>query len=267
MISGMRAAASSIAVRISQAEDAFTEAGAEVTQLDIGRVIRLRAFPHVYDANLVRRACLRPSGLDRSLERLEAPLREVGARHLQLCLDGADVPDSLAPLLRQRGFLRDRLLAMAIEGAPCGEERPDFRLVEAAREDVFVRFAAAMDRLNREEPWYAPSVSREIVGSMRLRAETGLATLFLGESEGRAVGTIGVGLHHRVASIFSVGTLPDERRRGVGRSLVISAVRWARRRGAELIYLLARADDSPQELYRKIGFTGVFGFDVWLRLP
>jgi GNAT superfamily N-acetyltransferase len=263
----MRASASSLAVRISRAEDAFSEAGAEVISLDIGRVIRLQSHPHVYDANLVRRVRLRPDDIDRSLERFAAPLREIGARHLQLCLDGADVPESLSPLLHKRGFLRERLLAMALEGAPIGEQRPGFHLIEAASEGVFARFAAIMDRLNREESWYAAPVSREIISSMRLREKTGLVTLFVGEYEGRSVGTLGVGLHDRVASIFSVGTLPEERRRGIGRSLVIAAVQWAQRHGAELVYLLARVDDWPRELYRNIGFNPVFDFDVWLRLP
>src|SRR5262245_32462302 len=111
----VRAIASTVAERISAAEDALAEAGADVIALDVGRVIRQPAFPHVYDANLVRRACLRDHNLDDALGRLERPLREVGARHLQLTLDGADVPDDLGPLLRRRGFVRDRLVVMVAD--------------------------------------------------------------------------------------------------------------------------------------------------------
>jgi len=109
-------AASSVADRISLAEDALAEAGAEVLPTRFGRVIRQAAFPHVYDANLVRRARLREETLDDALEAFAQPLRAVGARHLQLTLDGADVPESLAPLLRRRGFVRDRLIAMTLDG-------------------------------------------------------------------------------------------------------------------------------------------------------
>jgi len=70
----VRAVASSVADRISLAEDALAEAGAEVLRLDCGRVIRQPSFPHVYDANLVRRAVLREEGLDDALARLQAPL-------------------------------------------------------------------------------------------------------------------------------------------------------------------------------------------------
>jgi len=41
----------------------------------------------------------------------------------------------------------------------------------------------------------------------------------------------------------------------------------ARQARADLIYLIARADDSPKEMYRKLGFETELGFDVWLRLP
>src|SRR5258708_4534503 len=98
------AAASSVADRISLAEDALAEAGAELIPTRFGRVIRQAAFPHVYDANLVRRARLREETLDDALEDFAQPLRAVGARHLQLTLDGADVPETLRPLLRRRGF-------------------------------------------------------------------------------------------------------------------------------------------------------------------
>ena len=37
--------------------------------------------------------------------------------------------------------------------------------------------------------------------------------------------------------------------------------------GADLVYLIARAEDSPKDMYRKLGFHAELGFDVWLRLP
>jgi ribosomal protein S18 acetylase RimI-like enzyme len=259
--------ASSVADRISLAEDALAEAGAEVFQLPHGRVIRQSAFPHVYDANLVRRARLREEGLDEALEELAGPLRAVGARHLQLTLDGADVPESVMPLLRRRGFVRDRLLAMAIDGPLLRQRAAGVKLRRVPEESPWDAFAFAMDRMNREEPWYAPSVSMEIVGSMRAKSERGALEVLVAERDRKIVGTVGVALHQRVASIFSVGTLPDARRRGVGRTLVVDAVERARHSGAQLVYLIARADDSPKDMYRKIGFHVETAFDVWLRLP
>jgi ribosomal protein S18 acetylase RimI-like enzyme len=261
------ASASSVVDRICAAEDALAEAGAEVFPTPAGRVIRQAAFPHVYDANLVRRARLREDTLDEDLETLSLPLRAVGARHLQLSLDGADVPDSLAPALRRRGFVRDRLLAMMLSGPLLRAKAPGVRLQKVPDEAPWDAFAFAMDRMNREEAWYAPSVSMEIVGSMRAKSERGALDVFVADRDGRTVGTVGLAMHRGVASVFSVGTLPEARRRGVGRTLVIESVERARAAGADLVYLVARADDSPKDMYRKLGFHAELGFDVWLRLP
>jgi GNAT superfamily N-acetyltransferase len=263
----MRAVASSVAERISAAEDALAEAGAEVLRLDVGRVIRQPAFPHVYDANLVRRAHLREHGLDEALERLAAPLREIGARHLQLTLDGADVPESLSPQLRRRGFVRDRLLAMIHDVDPARSRAPSVRVRSVPDEASWDQFGWAMDRMNREEAWYAPSVSREIVGSLKHKCEIGALSMFVAERDGRIAGTVGMAIDRGVASIVSVGTLPDARRRGVGRTMVLDMMERAKQRRADLIYLIARADDSPKEMYKKLGFRVELGFDVWLRLP
>jgi ribosomal protein S18 acetylase RimI-like enzyme len=261
------AAASSVADRISLAEDALAEAGAEVIPTRFGRVIRQAAFPHVYDANLVRRARLREETIDEALEAFATPLRAVGARHLQLTLDGADVPDVVAPLLRRRGFVRDRLLAMTLDGPLLRPRAPGVLLRRVPEEAPWESFSFAMDRMNREEAWYAPSVSMEIVGSMRAKSERGALDVFVAERDRRVVGTVGLAMHRGVASIFSVGTLPEARRRGVGRTLVIDAVERAQAAGADLVYLIARADDSPKDMYRKLGFHAELGFDVWLRLP
>jgi ribosomal protein S18 acetylase RimI-like enzyme len=264
----VRLSALSVQERISASEDALAEAGAEVFALDVGRVIRQPGFPHVYDANLVRRACLRPDGIDDALERLAAPLREVGARHLQLTLDGADVPDEVAPLLRQRGFAHDRLLAMALGPQRASGERASGVVLKRLPDEAhWSEFELAMDRMNREEAWYAPAVSREVVGSMRKKAEIGAFDVYVAEQRGRVVGTVAMALHRGVASILSVGTLPESRRRGVGRTMVLEMVERARAGGADLVYLIARADDSPKDMYRKLGFHVELGFDVWLRLP
>jgi ribosomal protein S18 acetylase RimI-like enzyme len=251
--------------RISLSEDALAEAGADVLLLDVGRVIRQPACPHVYDANLVRRARLRPPGLDDALERLAAPLRQIGARHLQLTLDGSDVPEEVGPLLRQRGFQRDRLVAMVLDGSPDGEGAADVSLAAVPAEASWAVFAEGMDRVNRDEAWYAPAVSLEIVGSLRRRCEAGGAAVFVGLKADRPVGTIGLAIHRGCASIFSVGTFLDARRRGIGRALIQAAIARARAAAADLIYLIARADDSPRAIYERIGFRVELGFDVWLR--
>jgi ribosomal protein S18 acetylase RimI-like enzyme len=123
-----------------------------------------------------------------------------------------------------------------------------------------------MDRLNRDEPWYAPVVSRQISGVLRKKAERAHVRLFVGVAAGgRPVGIIGLAVQDGVAAILSVGTFPEERRRGHGRALVLATVAAARATGADLVYLVARADDWPRRLYADLGFRVELAFDVWLR--
>ena len=64
-----------------------------------------------------------------------------------------------------------------------------------------------------------------------------------------------------------MGTVPEARRRGVAQAMVGKLCGKLRDAGCDVVYLLARADDSPKEMYRKFGFEVAFAFDVWLRPP
>ena len=263
----MRSAAFSIAERISLAEDALAEAGGEVVELAEGRVIRNAAFPRVYDANLIRRPRLELPTLGDALERLAEPLRAVGARHVQLNFDGVPGSDRLAPELRRRGFHCDRLCAMVLHRLPRLGRAPFSSARAVPNEASWESFGFVMDRLNQEEPWYSRAVSREIILAMRHRQDSGRIQFFVAEEGPHFVGMVGLSRWHGTASVVSLGTLPAWRRRGIGAALIFETVRRAREQGDDLIYLITRANDAPQELYRKLGFRVAYGFDVWLRLP
>ena len=57
------------------------------------------------------------------------------------------------------------------------------------------------------------------------------------------------------------------RHRKVAQSMVVTLCQRAREAGCDLVYLVARADDTPKDLYRKLGFEVAFRFEVWLRPP
>jgi ribosomal protein S18 acetylase RimI-like enzyme len=257
--------------RISASEDRIAHAAAEVTLLDVGQVCCQREFPHVFDANVVRRPRLVPAGLDESLRRLAAPLRAVGARHLQIAFDGVPASESLGAALRARGFVRDRLLAMVLAGRPARSAATEIEVREVPSEAPSDWYADTMDRMSREEPWYTPGVSREIVGSLQSKARSGALSLFVAVRDGRPAGAIGLavgdGLADGVAAIVTVGTIPEARGHKVAQTMVVKLAERARERGCDLIYLIARAGDTPKEMYRKLGFAVAFGFDVWLRPP
>jgi ribosomal protein S18 acetylase RimI-like enzyme len=64
-----------------------------------------------------------------------------------------------------------------------------------------------------------------------------------------------------LAGLFDVATRPDDRRRGHARSLIKSALRWARLRGARRAFLQVEAINDPAvSLYRSLGFQEVYRY-------
>jgi len=70
-----------------------------------------------------------------------------------------------------------------------------------------------------------------------------------------------------IAQIETVETEPEWRNRGYARAVVLDAVELARGSGCSVAFLIADADDWPQELYRRLGFEPVGGGYTLQRLP
>ncbi|MCL1907514.1 MAG: ribosomal protein S18-alanine N-acetyltransferase [Propionibacteriaceae bacterium] len=72
------------------------------------------------------------------------------------------------------------------------------------------------------------------------------------------VGVIALGLVSGTAEVRRVVVLPQNRRQGLGRSLMEYAYRWAENSGATEIFLEVSASNTAAlGLYRKIGFQDV----------
>jgi ribosomal protein S18 acetylase RimI-like enzyme len=64
-----------------------------------------------------------------------------------------------------------------------------------------------------------------------------------------------------LAGLFEIATRAGERRQGHGRKLVLSALKWARLRGARQAWLQVEAANEPAlALYRSLGFTEVYRY-------
>ena len=60
-----------------------------------------------------------------------------------------------------------------------------------------------------------------------------------------------------MATVEEVGTLIAHRGRGLARAVVLAAVAYAARWGADLIVVAADADDWPQLMYARLGFAAI----------
>ncbi len=77
------------------------------------------------------------------------------------------------------------------------------------------------------------------------------------EQDGNLVATVMVGDDGHRGWVYYLGVLPDGRRQGLGRLLMVAAEKWLRERDAPKIQLMVR-DDNEQA----IGFYKALGYDV-----
>jgi ribosomal protein S18 acetylase RimI-like enzyme len=87
------------------------------------------------------------------------------------------------------------------------------------------------------------------------------AGLFVHESGGRPVASA-ICVHHRdLAGLFEIATHAAERRQGHSRRLVLSALKWARQRGARRAWLQVESDNrAALALYRSLGFEELYRY-------
>jgi ribosomal protein S18 acetylase RimI-like enzyme len=87
------------------------------------------------------------------------------------------------------------------------------------------------------------------------------AGLFVLERDGLAVSTTVCVQDGELAGLFEIATAEGERGKGHGRGTVLSALKWARARGARIAWLqVEAANEAALALYRSIGFGEVYRY-------
>ena len=81
------------------------------------------------------------------------------------------------------------------------------------------------------------------------------ATYLAVRAESRVIARADLSLRGGTAQVEEVLADPGHRGQGHASTLVRHALHLAKRHGAEVVFLLADADDWPQQLYRRLGFT------------
>jgi ribosomal protein S18 acetylase RimI-like enzyme len=86
--------------------------------------------------------------------------------------------------------------------------------------------------------------------------------LFLTESgDGEALACVRCVRDNDLAGIFELATGEGERRRGHGRSILASALKWAASRGARTAWLQVTAqNEAAVALYRSVGFVPLYSY-------
>ena len=91
-----------------------------------------------------------------------------------------------------------------------------------------------------------------------IEPETGLFAL---ERDDEALATAICVQDGELAGLFEVATAPAERGKGYARRIVLSALKWARLRGARTAWLQVEADnDHARSLYETLGFAELYRY-------
>ncbi len=86
-----------------------------------------------------------------------------------------------------------------------------------------------------------------------------LVALRSGLSERRVLGYVIYWLVADEMHILNLATAPEERRQGIGRKLVLEAIKEAVTKGARLALLEVRvSNNAAQKLYSDLGFSGIY---------
>jgi ribosomal protein S18 acetylase RimI-like enzyme len=117
------------------------------------------------------------------------------------------------------------------------------------------RFVSAALKVRGADAALRPGLS-EIIGA--IQPEAGLFAL---ERNEEALATLICVHDGDLAGLFEVATDPAVRRQGLGRQLILSALKWARLRGAREAWLQVEAANAPAlALYRSLGFEDAYHY-------
>ncbi len=246
-------------------ERTWVEAGAEVRRTSFGAIVRDLRYPLIHSANLAWVERLPPGGIEEVLATLDAAFPETEVRDRNVVFDDAQVAFENQGAFVARGFRPAAELAMARVGLPACITNPDLALREVGKEAAEDDFRRLRMRLF-EGMGYAPDESRQLYAIARERGAILGQQHFVGYYQGAPAGTVSLWPRGRFALIGDVATMPEFRNRGVARTMLFEVSKKATNAGCEYSLLFTDLLDSPQVMYKTLGFLPVGELRSFLRL-
>ena len=213
-------------------------------------------LPDVYDANY-----LSADGVTASAALLAAEAESAldAHHHRRIVVEGGGA--GLAGDFADLGYTLSTHLVLA------HRREPDRRVgTSAVREASLTELLPARTASTLREPWGNESIARQLNEAKRRLVAVVPTRFFAATVSGRIAGYCELREIGGVAQIEDVEVLEELRGRGLGRALVQHALDEARR-GSDVVWLEALADDWPRELYAKLGFDVVARRDVYTLMP
>jgi GNAT superfamily N-acetyltransferase len=242
--------------RACETYEAYFALGNECVDEPQLRFVRNRDARSVYDANHIAAVtAATPAEIERALARAA----EIFDDFDHLCFHvGPFTPSAFEARLCLDGYEEDATLQMLLEGELQAEARSvEIRPASSDADWEVIRRLTRLDHDEQASLQGRAPYSEELAEAMTRvrRAKQPALRFWIAHQDGADCGYFsslpgenGVGM---VEDLF---THPGFRRRGIATALVARAVEDARERGAGPVLIGARADDTPKELYARLGF-------------
>jgi GNAT superfamily N-acetyltransferase len=221
-------------------------------------------FAERWSSNLVH--------VERSLEGVEADALAADAdrvlgEHDALRHRRVEVFDDANGVRLAKGFLElgwslERNLFMVQRREP--EPRPRVDVDERS----FAEARPVIEAVMREQPYVETEEGfRQLVGFREVLEREAGARFFVASVDGEPAAVCDGYVIGDVGQVEDVNTLERFRGRGLASAIVTRAARWARERGADLVFLVADDEDWPKQLYRRLGFDDLARSWAYTREP
>jgi GNAT superfamily N-acetyltransferase len=176
-------------------------------------------------------------------------------------------PTDLGKHLEKHGFIHDdEAPGMAVDLAKLNESlpAPDGLSFQLAQDDASWRQWSSTKALGFETPYSADFVVNAWHNLLRL-GDPEIMLAYIGWLNDKPVATSLLFLAAGVAGIYSVATIPEARRKGIGALMTLYPLRQARSMGYHLGIL--QSSDAGLSVYRSLGFQEYCKINIYLWQP
>jgi ribosomal protein S18 acetylase RimI-like enzyme len=250
--------------------DAFTlalerDAAGRVEPFEEGLAVLDPSIPFVWDANyvLVERPGLTAEEIAGIADRILGPL---GLEHRTVALGDLDEGERLIPGFEALGWEVERDLYMVLRREPDRQAAPEITVGAGGRPEGLRREQLAEDEWLQKQPAPLGPLVDQLLARERAQSRVAGDRWFVALQDGRPASCCRLLARDGIGQVEDVATASWARGRGLARAVVLAAAEVSKADGNELTFLIADADDWPQQLYRRLGFDPV-GTAVGFRRP
>jgi ribosomal protein S18 acetylase RimI-like enzyme len=239
--------------RVLRFEREIEMAGSQTVESPFGVGVLEPALPLRHDSNylLAERVPLGVGAQDLAAE-ADRILGGAGLRHRAVFTFDEGLGAKLEPGFKELGWNVRRHIWMAQLREP--ERDADLSIVEEVGEEE-LRPGRTAEILRY--PWGTQDVAEQLLDAKLVIAERADARFFGVRVDGEIVSWADLYLAQGLGQVEDVATREDHRGKGYATAVVLRAASEARAAGAELVFLVADADDWPKELYGRLGFDTI----------